>query len=397
MRHRRHDGQHPMVESHDLVGSLECDGSVRDGQDRHPRSGQIGPQCQFRFDVEGARQVVENDQLRLMHERPCRCQPLSLASRQSKASRPDQGVEAIGQRLEVGPDRGMGQGALDGFAIDQPQRDVLRHRIRDELRDLREKCGIRRNEEGCGVFDDLAVPTNLTLDIGLPSETILQSPFLRHPEVITAANTFYMWVHFPGTAAFLFWAWFRHQRHFGIIRASLITLTTAGLLLHLVFPLAPPRMMKSAGYIDTGAIFGPSPYDLAAASAANQIAAMPSLHVGWALLIAISVIALSRSRFRYLILLHPILTTMVVVVTANHYWTDAIIAALLVMSSWLFMTRLRHLSVLDFDHRNDPPPPPPPPEHHGLELDLRSLEQSTQVRIEDFAELACTASVSMDR
>ncbi len=234
--------------------------------------------------------------------------------------------------------------------------------------------------------------------IGLPSETMLQSPLLRHPEVITAANTFYMWVHFPGTAAFLLWAWFRHEQHFGIIRASLISLTTAGLLLHLLFPLAPPRMMKSAGYIDTGAIFGPSPYDLAAASAANQIAAMPSLHVGWALLVAISVIALSRARLRYLILLHPIVTTMVVVVTANHYWTDAIIAALLVMGSWLFMARLRHLPVLNFDHHNDhSDDPPPPPEHHGDELDLTSLEQSTQVRIEDFAEFACSAPVRMDR
>ncbi len=230
--------------------------------------------------------------------------------------------------------------------------------------------------------------------VGLPSETILQSPLLRHPQIVTAANTFYMWVHFPGTAAFLIWAWYRHPNRFGVIRASLISLTTAGLLLHLLFPLAPPRKLPSVGYIDTGATFGPSPYDLAASSAANQIAAMPSLHVGWALLVAISVIALSRSRFRFLILAHPILTTLVVVVTANHYWTDAIIAALLVAGSWLFMARLRNLPVFNFESdENDPPPPP----LDLIALDQSALEQSTQVRIEDFAEFACAAPVGVDR
>lgn len=230
--------------------------------------------------------------------------------------------------------------------------------------------------------------------IGLPSETVFQQPLLYHPEIITAANKFYMWVHFPATAAFLAWAWLRHRHHFGVIRESLIALTVAGLLLHLVFPLAPPRMLRSMGYVDTGAIFGPSPYDLAASSAANQIAAMPSLHVGWALLMAISIIALSRSRLRYLMLAHPILTTLVVVVTANHYWTDAIIAALLVAGAWVFMVRLRDLPVLSFhDHAGDPPPPPR--QHHVI--DLAELEQAAQVRIEDLSEFSGTASVRMDR
>ncbi len=193
--------------------------------------------------------------------------------------------------------------------------------------------------------------------IGLPSERIFQAPFLYHPGLVKAANTFYMGVHFPGTALFLFWSWWRHRPHFPVIRASLITLTVAGLILHLVFPLAPPRKLTSQGYVDTGLLFGPSPYDLSASEAANQIAAMPSLHVGWALLVAISVIALSRSRWRYLIVVHPIVTTMVVVMTANHYWADAIIAALLVIGSWVFMVKLRRLPLL----RLDPPKAPRPP------------------------------------
>ncbi len=209
--------------------------------------------------------------------------------------------------------------------------------------------------------------------IGLPSERIFQAQFLYHPGLVRAANTFYMWVHFPGTALFLFWAWWRHRPHFPVIRASLISLTVAGLILHLAFPLAPPRKLTSQGYVDTGLLFGPSPYDLSASQAANQIAAMPSLHVGWALLVAISVVALSRSRWRYLIVVHPIVTTMVVVMTANHYWADAIIAALLVIGSWVFMVKMRRLPLLRLEPNQTPPPPVQRAEnrHDGV-LDLTS-------------------------
>ena len=62
---------------------------------------------------------------------------------------------------------------------------------------------------------------------------------------------------------------------------------------------------------------------------ANQFAAMPSLHFGWALMVAIGLIAATRSRWRWLWLLHPLVTLLVIVGTANHYWLDAIVAGAL--------------------------------------------------------------------
>ena len=183
-------------------------------------------------------------------------------------------------------------------------------------------------------------------ELGLPSEASLQRPLILRPFLARGANAFYMWGHFPLTSIFMLWVWFRHRPFFGVIRNNLIALTGAGLILHVIFPLAPPRFF--AGYVDTAARFGPSPYDLDAAKAANQIAAMPSLHVGWAVLVAISVIALSTRRWRYLILLHPIVTTLVVVVTANHYWSDAIIAIVLVSGSWILTVRLARLGLFSF-------------------------------------------------
>jgi hypothetical protein len=54
---------------------------------------------------------------------------------------------------------------------------------------------------------------------------------------------------------------------------------------------------------------------------------MPSVHVAWSIVVAWAVITRSASRWRWLILLHPVITVFVVVGTGNHYWADAIVAA----------------------------------------------------------------------
>ena len=60
---------------------------------------------------------------------------------------------------------------------------------------------------------------------------------------------------------------------------------------------------------------------------------MPSVHVGWAFLIAFVVITVSDSRWRWLVVAHPVLTLLVVVATANHFWLDGIVACLLLAVS----------------------------------------------------------------
>ncbi len=172
--------------------------------------------------------------------------------------------------------------------------------------------------------------------IGLPSELLLQRDLLGQTGIVKMANVYYLVAHFPVTVAFLAFAWTFRRAQFGRIRNTLIAVTGIGMVIHLVYPLAPPRMLDSPlfGFVDTGALLGPNPYDLGIAEAANQLAAMPSLHVGWALLVAIGVIWMFDTRWRYLIAVHPAITTVVVVLTANHYWIDAFIAALLVTIAW---------------------------------------------------------------
>jgi len=166
----------------------------------------------------------------------------------------------------------------------------------------------------------------------LPDEELFQQWALQWPDLLRAANWYYVGVHFPLTAAFLIWGWLRRPpEEYRYARRLLSLLTGLALIVHVVMPLAPPRMLSSLGFLDTMAVFGPSAYGDSSATIANQFAAMPSLHVGWALLIAIVVVQTAHSRWRWIVVFHPLLTVMVVVATANHYWVDAIAAALLLL------------------------------------------------------------------
>ncbi|MDX3757934.1 phosphatase PAP2 family protein [Streptomyces sp. AK02-04a] len=165
----------------------------------------------------------------------------------------------------------------------------------------------------------------------LPGEGSVQGALLHSDIVVHLANTYYATVHFPATVAFLVWMYLRRPVHYVWSRRVLAAVTAAALALHLTFPLAPPRLLAAAGLVDTGQVYGPTVYGAHPATdeMANQFAAMPSLHFGWALMVAIGLIAATRSRLRWLWLLHPLLTLLVIVGTANHYWLDAVVATAL--------------------------------------------------------------------
>ncbi|MFI8339456.1 phosphatase PAP2 family protein [Streptomyces sp. NPDC085639] len=177
----------------------------------------------------------------------------------------------------------------------------------------------------------------------LPGEGLLQRLLLHGDALVTTANTYYAGVHFPATALFLIWLYVRRPAHYLWTRRVLAALTAAALALHLAFPLAPPRLLDAAQLIDTAQVYGPSVYRAAPAedTLANQFAAMPSLHFGWALMLAVGVIAATSSRWRFLWLLHPLATLIVIVGTANHYWLDAVVAAVLLGAALLLVPKPR--------------------------------------------------------
>ncbi|WP_431966492.1 phosphatase PAP2 family protein [Nocardia sp. bgisy134] len=166
--------------------------------------------------------------------------------------------------------------------------------------------------------------------LGFLAETTVQRPFLHWDFLAVPANFYYATAHFTVAVAVIVWLWVFRPRHYRMTRNLMVGLTGAGLLLHVLLPLAPPRMLPERGFVDVAALHGQSVYGPSESGGlSNQFAAMPSLHVGWALLLAVAVVAATRTSWRWLALAHPTLTTVIVIGTGNHYWLDAIVAVLL--------------------------------------------------------------------
>jgi PAP2 superfamily len=168
--------------------------------------------------------------------------------------------------------------------------------------------------------------------LALPDELAVQQLMLSSEPITRLANIYYAAVHFPLTVAFLVWLFVRSRPHYYRIRTSLALLTGLALAIHSAFPLAPARLLDGHGFIDTAARYGPAVYSSPETDdLTNQFAAMPSLHFGWAVMVALGVIRVGRSRYRWLWVAHPIVTLLVIVGTANHYWLDAAVAGILIL------------------------------------------------------------------
>jgi hypothetical protein len=96
--------------------------------------------------------------------------------------------------------------------------------------------------------------------------------------------------------------------------------------------------------IDTAMFYGQSVYAFVGSGFADQYAAMPSIHVGWAVLIGVAMVTCSRSRWRWIGPVHAAFTVFVVVATANHYWADGAAAIVLLAIAWWLAARLRDVT-----------------------------------------------------
>jgi len=164
-------------------------------------------------------------------------------------------------------------------------------------------------------------------DLHLNVERSLNAFVARTHALAYLCDYYYATLHFVVTIAVLVWVYRRYPLHYRALRSVLMVTTVTALLGFYLFALAPPRMLGSRGFVDTIVTFhtwgswGSSGVD----SASNQFAAMPSLHIAWALWSAIVVVRLSRRQWlRVLAVSYPCATLFVIIGTANHYVVDAI-------------------------------------------------------------------------
>jgi len=160
----------------------------------------------------------------------------------------------------------------------------------------------------------------------LPSELTVQGWVLPHPLVVQAANIYYAVLHVPLLIGTLVWLFFAHRDAYRPLRRVLALATAMALVIQMV-PVAPPRMLSDLGMVDTALRYHQSVFGPPGQGISDQLSAMPSVHVLWALLVALMVLRAARSPWRWLVLAYPTLTMLVVVVTGNHFWADGIVAA----------------------------------------------------------------------
>jgi hypothetical protein len=174
-------------------------------------------------------------------------------------------------------------------------------------------------------------------DLGLAPEHALNKVFSAHIALGLPADYMYATLHYIVTPVILVWMWRRHAGAYSFNRTILAFATIIGLIGFTLVPTAPPRMLP--GFIDTMTKFSHYGWWSNAASAprglgadTNQYAALPSLHVGWALWCGWQMVRYGRHRItKVLGVLYPVLLSIDVMATANHYFIDVAAGVLVVL------------------------------------------------------------------
>jgi PAP2 superfamily protein len=185
-------------------------------------------------------------------------------------------------------------------------------------------------------------------------------------------NYYYATLHFIVTPVVMVWLFVRRSHLYRGARTVLITTTLLGLLGFYLYPCAPPRLLPQYDYIDTVLKFHTwgSLADPNIAEHSNQFAAMPSLHIGWALWCGIAIFACARRMWvRVLGLLYPVGTLSVIIGTANHFILDAVAGAALVavafLIQWVLSGHGAFAAPVDAPDFGLPNPPVVPTVHQG--------------------------------
>ncbi len=173
-------------------------------------------------------------------------------------------------------------------------------------------------------------------------ELALNRWLVAHQALATILSYYYDNAHFIVTFGLLGWLWWKRADIYRPLRSTLVLINVIGLIVFWRYPVAPPRMLVADGFTDVVAASGTigSWHTGSLASDANQLAAMPSLHIAWAVWCSFALWQISpRTWVRALALVYPCATAFAVLATGNHYVLD-LIGGLLTFALALAVVRL---------------------------------------------------------
>jgi PAP2 superfamily len=222
-------------------------------------------------------------------------------------------VHSLGQRLPRGWGDLLRQAAL--FLLVYNAYQVVR--------------GIADGRQAAALANGIHV-IHLERSLGAFFEPAFQQAVLSHQWLIDLANWMYFNSHFVITTSFLVWLYLFRNDNFNFVRNMFLVAMGLALAGYALFPTAPPRMFPDAGFTDTIRAFTNTNQDSSFASLlVNPYAAVPSMHVAFSLMVAVPAMNLVRSGWaRGLWSAYPMVVFFVIIVTANHFWFDAAVGAM---------------------------------------------------------------------
>jgi PAP2 superfamily len=172
-------------------------------------------------------------------------------------------------------------------------------------------------ERATGIFHEVSVQHALSAGLGLER----------------FFDLYYMLGFGPVVVATLVWLASRHRSAYRQLRTWLLLSIGIASLSYLLLPTAPPRLVAGLGIADTVGLSGHDTGSFAGIKF-NPYAAMPSMHVGWSLLIGLIGFRVARRPLvRALFLAHPIVMALTVTATGNHYFLDQIVGVLVALTA----------------------------------------------------------------
>lgn len=174
--------------------------------------------------------------------------------------------------------------------------------------------------------------THLEDHLHIDLEKWLNDGLAGHATLTTIANYEYAFTYILSAIATLVYLLWRHPEVWRRARTSFVLVTVGGITCFWLYPTTPPRMLPGNEFIDTvtsGHTWGSWGSPLV--SGANQLAAMPSLHLGWALWVSVALLWAGVPRWvQWVSAVHVTVTLVVILATANHYLLDGVGAVALV-------------------------------------------------------------------
>jgi membrane-associated phospholipid phosphatase len=167
--------------------------------------------------------------------------------------------------------------------------------------------------------------------LGIQVEGWLQTPVQESATLEAVVNWIYIWGHWPVIITTLVWLLLKNRTVFVRLRNAMMISGGIGMVIFALYPVMPPRLLD-LGLVDTVTRSSESYRVLQPPMFTNQYAAMPSLHVGWDLLVGMAIVAAATSVWlRTVGFIMPVLMTLAVVLTANHYLLDVVAGIALVL------------------------------------------------------------------